>query len=115
MLCLLFLGNSVLIQSGTCEEYGLSMPNSKSDCQSKGRPVGINDKNVYAGPNKDRVCGCRTTWHKGTLHLHWNPPKSACRKNNNKCDKNGKCVCVSKGMKNIIKNFSYRNFIIDSL
>ena len=96
----------MLINSGTCEEYGLIMPKSKKDCQSKGIPIGINDQNVNGRANKAKVCGCRTLWHKGTLHLHWNAPNSGCSKSNGKCDENGKCVCVSKGIRNIIpKNF----------
>ena len=88
----------MLIQDGKCEDYGLSMPKNKKDCQSRGRPVGIKDSNVSGHPNKNKVCGCRTLWHKGTLHLHWNAPNNGCSKNNGKCDKNGKCVCVSKGI-----------------
>ena len=95
----------MLIQSGTCEEYGLSMPKSKKDCQARGRPVGINDNNVSGHSSRNKVCGCRTLWHRGALHLHWNAPNSACSKHNHKCNNNGKCVCVSKGRKVLFLTF----------
>ena len=97
--------NSILIQSGTCEEYGLSMPTSKKDCQQKGIPLGINDNNVNA-ENSDNVCGCRAFNWKSRLDLKWNNPNGVCTKNNKKCKpfvKTGGCVCVSKGMLKIFK------------
>ena len=76
------------------------MPKSKSDCQQKGRPIGINDGNVNGAQSKDQVCGCRAFNFKSRLDLVWNDPKGACSNNNKTCKpfvKTGGCVCVSKG------------------
>ena len=93
------LGHSVLIQSETCEEHGLSMPINKEDCQMKANAVGINDNLIYEKPRSDRICGCRAFRHKDDFHLHWNNPKGPCSGNDKKCnDDDSKCVCVRKGI-----------------
>ena len=93
--------NVVLIQSGTCEENGLSAPISVKDCQEKSKAVGIYDKKVLAKEREcsNSVCGCRAfSYRSENLNsLQWCNPKRRCSKVATKCTKKSQCVCISKG------------------
>ena len=93
----MFLDEVVLIQSGTCEENGMSTLTSSNDCQEKAKSVGIYDNKVYTGSSSNVVCGCRAFSHKQNLDsLHWNDPKGSCSPAT-KCTQTSQCVCLSKG------------------
>ena len=95
--CCFLLEEVVLIQSGTCEENGMSTPTSSKDCQEKAKSVGIHDNKVYTGSSPNVVCGCRAFSHKGNLDaLHWNDPKGSCSPAT-KCTRESQCVCLTKG------------------
>ena len=98
----LLLEEVVLIQSGTCEEKGMSKLTSKEDCQEKAKSVGIYDNKVYAGSSSNEVCGCRAFSHKGNLDaLHWNDPKGSCSPAT-KCTKESQCVCLANGKRKVL-------------
>ena len=105
---ILYLEEVVLIQSGTCEESGLSTLTSSKDCQEKSKSVGIYDKKVYSGQSSNEVCGCRAFSHKGNLDaLHWNDPKGSCSPAT-KCTTQSQCVCLKKGIRTIFYTSKYK-------
>ena len=92
----------MLIQSGTCEENGLSTLTSLKDCQEKSKSVGIYDNKPLAKSYPNQVCGCRAFTHKRNLDsLHWNDPKGSCSPDT-KCTKESQCVCLTKGTEKIL-------------
>ena len=92
------LETTVLIQSGTCEENGMTIPADIKDCQEKAKAVGIFDNKVLNYQSEVQVCGCRAFTHKSSLALQWNDPNGKCSPAT-KCTKESKCVCLSKGKK----------------
>ena len=104
----MFLDEVVLIQSGTCEENGMSTLTSSTDCQEKAKSVGIYDNKMFKGSSSSEVCGCRAFSHKGNLDaLHWNDPKGPCSPAT-KCTKESQCVCLKKGTGKILWTCKYK-------